>query len=267
MHEYDTALKRILMRPGSALLTELTGCDRLRWLNVELPNVRNQRVDLLGEKPDGSLVQIEFQSGNERNLPIRMGEYLFAIGRAHRRLPRQIVLYVGEASLRMKDKIEGPGYSFQFHLADIRDFDGERLLASKHVGDNILAILTQPGSEPEAVRRILGRIAKAPVAARDFLLGELFILAGLRKMGDEIREEARKMPILTDIMDHDVIGPLIRQSRAEGRLEILLLQIERRFGAVPPRIRKRLATLTPKELTAASLRILDAKKPEDLFAA
>ena len=144
MHEYDTALKRILMRPGSALLTELTGCDRLRWLNVELPNVRNERVDLLGEKPDGSLVQIEFQSGNERNLPIRMGEYLFAIGRAHRRLPRQIVLYVGEASLRMKDKIEGPGYSFQFHLADIRDFDGERLLASKHVGDNILAILTQP---------------------------------------------------------------------------------------------------------------------------
>jgi len=85
MHEYDTALKRILMRPGSALLTELTGCDRLRWLNVELPNVRNERVDLLGEKPDGSLVQIEFQSGNERNLPIRMGE----LSVCHRPSPSQ----------------------------------------------------------------------------------------------------------------------------------------------------------------------------------
>lgn len=274
MHEYDTALKRILMRPGSALLAALTGCDRLRWLNVELPKVRNLRVDMLGEKPDGELVQIEFQSGNEKGLPFRMGEYLFGIGRMYRRLPRQIVLYVGEGRLRMKHSIEGPDCSFRFHLTDIRDFDGERLLASPNVGDNIIAILTPPGSNRKAVLRTLGRIAKAPVAARDYLLAELFIVAGLRKLGDEVREEAKKMPILTDIMDHDVIGPLLRQGRAEGRvegriegqMEILLLLMKKRFGTVPARIRKRLATLTPDELTAASLRILDAQKPEDLFS-
>ena len=54
MHEYDVALKRILTRPGSMLLTALTCSPSLRWLNVEAPLVRNLRVDLLGESPDGS---------------------------------------------------------------------------------------------------------------------------------------------------------------------------------------------------------------------
>jgi hypothetical protein len=62
MHEYDVALKRILTRPGSLLLTALTGSPSLRWLNVEAPLVRNLRVDLLGESPDGGLVHVELQA-------------------------------------------------------------------------------------------------------------------------------------------------------------------------------------------------------------
>jgi hypothetical protein len=96
MHEYDIALKRILTRPGSALLAALTGADRLQWLNVETPRVRNLRLDLLGQLPDKELIGIEFQSRNEKRFAMRMGEYLFATGRTHGRLPRQIVLYVGE---------------------------------------------------------------------------------------------------------------------------------------------------------------------------
>jgi len=64
------------------------------------------------------------------------------------------------------------------------------------------------------------------------------------------------MPIHLSIMDHEVFGPLIRQGleqgleqgRVEGQLEILLTQIEKRFGAVSPRIRKRLASLDHKQL-------------------
>jgi hypothetical protein len=75
MHEYDVALKRILTRPGSVLLTALTGSPSLRWLNVEAPLVRNLRVDLLGEAPNGDLIHIELQSRNEKEFPLRMGEY------------------------------------------------------------------------------------------------------------------------------------------------------------------------------------------------
>ena len=266
MHEYDVALKRILTRPGSVLLTALTGSPSLRWLNVEAPLVRNLRVDLLGESPDGELVHIELQSRNEKDFPLRMGEYSFGVALRYGRLPRQVALYVGAEPLRMKNEVAGPGWVFRFHLVDIRDLDGEFLLASDNPGDNVMAILTRLGNEPDAARRVLKRIEAGPPDERDEALAEFLIISGLRKLVAEVKREAKKMPIQEDIMDHDVIGPAIRQGRAEGQIELLLGLIERKFGAVPPRIHKRIALLNPDQLKAAGFRLLDAQRIEDLFA-
>src|SRR5580700_3359330 len=145
MHEYDVALKNILTRPGSSILEQLTGASSLKWINVEAPKVNNRRVDLLGELPDGNLVHIELQSRNQKDFPLRMAEYLFGIGLRFGRLPRQVVLYVGEAPLRMKDRVEAPNVSVRFHLVDIRELDGERLLDSGNMVDSVLAVLTRIG--------------------------------------------------------------------------------------------------------------------------
>jgi hypothetical protein len=56
------------------------------------------------------------------------------------------------------------------------------------------------------------------------------ILSGLRKLGSAIRTEVQQMPILDDIMDHDVLGPAIRQGRQEGGQDILRGQLNKRFG-------------------------------------
>jgi hypothetical protein len=65
MHEYDIALKTLLMRPGGSILSTITGFAIERWHNVELPEVRNLHVDLLGETASGALVHIELQSAND----------------------------------------------------------------------------------------------------------------------------------------------------------------------------------------------------------
>jgi hypothetical protein len=265
MHEYDVALKTILMRPGSALLAALTGVDRLRWLNVETPRVRNLRVDMLGSFEDGELVEIEFQSRNDDDLPMRMGEYLFAIGRVHGRLPRQIVLYVGDAPMRMSDRMAGPDFWLRYHLVDVRDLDGEALLASGNPGDNIVALLTRLGERSETVVRILERIAAGPAADCSQRIAELLIVAGLRKRDRMIREEAKNMPILDDIMDSEVIGGALRQGRSEGQLTLLVRMMEKRFGSVPEQYRRRLSALPPAELESAGLRLMDATRIEDLF--
>jgi hypothetical protein len=282
MQEYDATLKTILVRPGSSVLTAIAGVDRLTWLNVETPLVRNLRVDMLGWSGDGELVEIEFQSTNDDDLPVRMGEYLFATGRVHRRLPRQIVLYVGNAPMRMANGIAGTDFWLRYHLVDVRDLDGEALLASANPGDNIIALLTRLGERTDTVLRILERIAAAPDAERSRAMAELLILACLRKRDGAVREEAKKMPILNDIMDSEIFGPLIRQGRAEGRAEgrvegevegrvkgqvaLLLRLMEKRFGAVPRRYRTRLAALAPAELESVGLRLMDAERIEDLFA-
>jgi predicted transposase YdaD len=266
MHEYDVALKNILTRPGSSALAQLTGASSLKWLNVEAPKVSNRRVDLLGELPDGNLVHIELQSRNEKDFPLRMAEYLFGIRRQYGRLSRQVVLYVGEAPLLMQDRFVGPDVSVRFHLVDIRDLDGEQLLLSPNIGDNVLAVLTRLGERREAVRRILERIAAGRSGKRDRALAELFIITGLRRMEDETRREAKKMPVLNDIMDNKVIGPAIRQGRVEGQVEIVLCQIQKRFGRIPPSVAQRIAALKPAQLKRVGLRLLDAQRIEDLFA-
>ena len=82
------------------------------------------------------------------------------------------------------------------------------------------------------------------------------------------------MPIMEDIMDHDVIGPAIRkglrqgrvEGRVEGQVEILRSLIQKRFGRIPPAVGERIATLKPAQLKRVGLRLLDAQRIDDLFA-
>jgi predicted transposase YdaD len=282
MHEYDVALKRILTRRGSALLKMLTGYSEVRWLNVELPKVNNLRVDLLGMLPDGELIHIEFQSRNERWFWLRMAEYLFAIRRRYGKFPRQIVLYVGEKPLRMKNSFSGAGLTFRYDQIDVRKLDGEPLIVSENVSDNVIAVLTALGSNPAVLRRILNQIAACPPEERAEALSELSILAGLRQLTGKLRQEIKKMPITEDIMKNEIIGPAIRkglaqgisqglsqgrmEGRIEGRQELLVAQIRKRFGVVSPQTRKRVAAMNPDQLTTAGLRLLDAKRVSELFS-
>ena len=179
MQDYDVALKLLLQ--GSARLTmrELTGTAIEKWLDVELPKVRNPRVDLLGETADGSLVHVELQSGNDATMPLRMAEYCLAVFRLFGQFPLQVLLYVGEAPLRMESELRGVNVSFRYRTIDIRDLDGDRLLESEEVGDNVIAILARLRDHKEAVRKIVGRIAGLAAVERETALGQLLILAGL----------------------------------------------------------------------------------------
>jgi predicted transposase YdaD len=88
-----------------------------------------------------------------------------------------------------------------------------------------------------------------------------------------IKQEAEKMPILNDIMDHEVIGPAIREGlelgraegRSQGRQEVLRRQLEKRFGALPKFVESRLGDLSASQLDDMVLRVLDATRIEKLF--
>ena len=86
------------------------------------------------------------------------------------------------------------------------------------------------------------------------------------------------MPFLNDIMDHEVFGPKLRRAHAAGQKEgreegreegeriILLRLAEHRFGPISLAVRKRIGALTQAALGRASLRLLDARRIEDIFA-
>ncbi len=158
MFEYDTSLKLLLKPTASRIVQELTGGRITRWISVELPT-QNTRVDLLGETEDGELIHIELQSTNDPKMALRMAEYCVRIVRLYSRFARQVVLYVGEEPLRMASEFHGPEALIQYRIIDIRDLDGERLLASDQVADNIVAILARLQDSRGTVRQVLKRIA------------------------------------------------------------------------------------------------------------
>ena len=49
------------------------------------------------------------------------------------------MLYVGEAQLTMQKELRGADVLFQYRLIDIRELNGDRLLESEDVGDNVIA--------------------------------------------------------------------------------------------------------------------------------
>ena len=93
------------------------------------------------------------------------------------------------------------------------------------------------------------------------------------------------MPILDDIMDHEVLGRErkrgialgrekgleeglaegLAKGLAKGEQQVVLRQIGKRFGQVPAWARKRIEALSGAALEQVGLRLLDASSLEELL--
>ncbi len=178
--DYDVALKLLFRSKSSQAVQEIAGGAVKRWLDKELPTIRNTRVDLLGETIGGEFVHLEFMSENQKLFELRMAGYYAEIYQALGRHPRQALVYVGRAKLRMSGHFRSPTLNFRFRVVDISALDGERFLASGEVGDQILAVLMRLKNRREAVRRILTTITAMDARSRGDLLSQLLVLCGLR---------------------------------------------------------------------------------------
>jgi hypothetical protein len=270
--KYDISLKLLLRSSGASVLQALTGGVAVgRWLDVEMPEVRNTLVDLLGEMADGNLLHIELQSTHDATMALRMAEYCLRVYRLFDRFPRQILLYVGDAPLRMETALRGPsslrcaGLAFAYGAVDIRDFDGERLLESGDIGDNMIAVLTALRDQGAVVRRILARVAEREPAEREAALGQLLRISGLRKLEETVEREARAMPVFNPIMDNKVLGREIKRGIEIGELKVLRRLMEARFGAIPAWAENKIADYSSEQGENLAVRVLSAESLEELL--
>ena len=164
MREYDAALKRVL-QPGSLVLAALAPSPVEELLTVELPAMRTLRADLLGRLANGDLLHVEMQSANDPRMALRMSEYANAIYREFGQSPWQGVLYVGDEPLRMERQVVGRHGSFPCPFVDIRDVDGEPLLASARLGG-------QRYGHPHAARGATRRGAENSLTNRSRRVGD-----------------------------------------------------------------------------------------------
>ena len=164
-----------------------------------------------------------------------------------------------------------------------------RLLESAQLGDNVIAILARLRDGADAVRRIVARIAAVEAGQRGEALSQLLILAGLRRMAAVVEQEVRKVPILNDILDHEVLGREFKHGLQQGlqqgvqqglqqglqqgvqqgaqqeALAMLHGLLEGRFGVLPAWVEQKLANRSVAELEKISVRVLNARSIEELF--
>jgi hypothetical protein len=131
MQEYDVTLKLLLQQPARITMQSVIGTVIEQWVDVELPKVQYQRVDLLGITADGDLVHLELQSTNDPLMALRMAEYWLGVYRHFGKFPKQILLYVGEAPLRMECELRSSDGWYRYEAFDIRRLDGEKLWQAK----------------------------------------------------------------------------------------------------------------------------------------
>ena len=91
--KYDLVVKDLFQRDHPSLLDQLTaGVGVRRILSGELSRVEERRADLVLLLADGTILHIEFQSRNDKDMVYREGIYCLMLGQKYRRRVRQVVL-------------------------------------------------------------------------------------------------------------------------------------------------------------------------------
>lgn len=264
----DGAVKDLFQNDRPGLLTRLSGGVGVQsFLNVEIPRIMERRVDLVLLLEDGSVMHVEIQSTNDPDIGLRMLEYYCLLKRAHRRPVRQLLLYLGEASLNMASRMNEDGNLFRSDVVGVRSFRVADLLVTGNPGDAALALLAGDGDSH--LREILQAGAKLKGGARQRLLGQLMILAGLRGLAGKLKSEVERMGMLIDIEKNEFLMEIerkgIAKGMAKGMAAVLEKQLEAKFGPLPKWAKGRLVKADEALLDQWSTKVLNASTLEGVI--
>jgi hypothetical protein len=250
--KYDLVVKDLFQRDHPSLLDQLTAGVAVREvLSVELARVEERRADLVLLLADGSILHIEFQSGNDRDMPYREGIYCLLLGQKYRRRVRQVVLYLGLAKMRMEDHVDLGETKSAYRLMDIREMDSRQLMASGRPGDLALAMLARGG--PERVLEIAQRASALSGAERQRVLSQLVLLSGLRRLTGRLRMELKTMQSTTDPFYKN---PFIQDAMRAAEAKMFRRLLASKFGRLPKWVDERLEEATSVQLERWSKKIL-----------
>ena len=263
---FDVTFKYLFRRSQGVLSRMLFG-EVVEWPNVELPDVRNPRADLLARTADGHLRQVELQLNNDAAMPFRMLDYYVGIRRLHPGPLYQTVLYAGRGPLAMPSFYVSPTTRHEYTILNLREMDGAELLASDDWTDNEWALLTKSDSE-RVFRVVFAKLRTLSGDEQQKAASTFVILGGILGIEEELKRRLQNEMI--DLLENKVLGPAIRQGLEQGRAEALVSllrkRLEKRFGPLPAWAQAKLAAASPETLEAWSLQLDDNPTLENLLA-
>ncbi len=264
--DYDAVINDLFERDHPSLLDGLLAGRRITGsLNLELKVMLKRFPDLLLLLDDGTILHIEFQTGNHRKMPHRAGIYALMISYKHdcRRI-EQAVIYLGAAKMNMRDTLDTGGVQVRYRLISAGDLDADALLATGRPADAVLALLARNGVD--RLGEIVSRAKRLTGERRQRLLAQLAVISGLRGASERLKMELKNMGLI-DIEKNVILKEIRDNALMQGRSGIVQDLLEQKFGRLPAWAKARLTRGTEAQTRRWARKVLTAATLEEVIGA
>jgi len=171
--------------------------EEIELLNQEFERVESRRTDILAKINNSSILHIEYQNNNDKNMHFRMLRYFLDITTKYKTPPKQFVIYIGKQKLSMKNSIDYENLKFSYEIIDMKQIDCNLLLNQNSPKAWILAILCdfKDKKEDVVVETIIKKLVEYSKDDSQTLRNNLIMLEVLSENRDleEIVKEKEEM--------------------------------------------------------------------------
>ncbi len=246
------------------LLGKPIAFSKLSPSELSIEPIRADALILLDS--DDLILQIEFQTEPDANIPFRMADYRLRI---FRRFPnkqvRQIVIYLNQTNSELVQQTAFviPGTRHEFEV--IRLWEQPTQLFFEAPGLLPLAVLSNTQDKNNTLRQVASRIdAIAELKTQANLSASTALLAGLILKQDFIHQVLQR-----DIMQQSVIyqewrQEFLQEGKLEGELSLVLRLLLRQIRSIDPEVEAQVKALSLPQIEALGEALLDFSGPNDL---
>ncbi len=216
----------------------------------------------------------EIQAQNLDDFALRNLEYLVSATRQYNMPVYQVMFYIGQDPLSMKDTYELNDVLFyKFKIINFSSLDTNLFLNQPNIYIKLLSILTKDGKETDALTQTLKAISRMPnQRARVEAINILTTLSNLRKestikINNIIKEN--NMPIIINPEDTDFYRIGLNKGKAEGKVEgkaeTLQKLINVKFGSIDQSLAAKIEQATIEELDHYLINFVTASSVMGVF--
>ena len=229
-----------------------------------MARILERRADSVFLLEDETILHLEFQTRNDKEMPYREGIYGLLLGQKYKRRVRQTVIYLGQPQMRMPNQLDLGQTKVAYTLIDIRDIDARLLIESGQSADLPVAMLA--GGGPEPLAEILKRAANLRGGERQRVLAELIQLCGLRSLQQPLIMELKSMASPNDtFLMIPQVQDMIRNAEQGARTEVLRDLLSAKFRTLPKWADEKLKSATPAKVQRWLRKILTAETLEGVL--
>ena len=199
---YDRTLREIFQTIPKGIIKLLTGEEAKELLDTTFPKVEEKEADIIVKLNSGDIFHLEIQLRDDKDMPRRMLYYYLLIQKVHKKIPKQMVLYLAEEKDKITHQIKEKNLTFSYEVRYISDIDCQTLIESNDINDNILSILCNVKDINKLLSKLSKKLQKLDEKKKEDYIRKLIYLFRLRPklydIIDESKKEEFKMPFVIE---------------------------------------------------------------------